>query len=96
MTKRQFEKMVNDQLSICYNVYNSSDDYAMYTNSFELKKDVWIRFSYLMGTTWRITIYFERSYKQRDIYWVNAYIDDDGSFDIDIDDMYAMYKRMGR
>ena len=101
MKKNEFEKMVNDQLLICNNVYNSDSDYEKYTKTFRLKKNTWMDFDFFYptfnGSCWCITFrYDDGSYTRRRLFTVGVDIKNDGSNNLDIDSLYDRYKKISR
>ena len=101
MKKNEFEKMVNDQLLICSSVFNSDKNYEKYTKSIQMKKNVWIEFDFMFptdnGSCWCITLlYDDGSYTNRHMFTVAVDVKNNGTNDLDMDNLYERYKKINR
>ena len=101
MRKNAFENLVNEQLDVCSSVFNSDENYEKYTKSIQMKKNVWIDFDFMYpsdkGSCWCITVLFDDgSYTNRNMFTVAVDIKNNGTTDLDIDNLYERYKKINR
>ena len=101
MIKNAFETLVNEQLDVCSSVFNNNPNYEKYTKSIQMKKNTWIEFDFMYptdnGSCWCITcLYDDGSYSSRRMFSVNVDIKNNGSNDLDIDNLYERYKKINR
>ena len=101
MRKNAFENLVNEQLDVCSMVFNSDKNYEKYTKSIQMKKNTWIEFDFMYptdnGSCWCITVLFDDgSYTNRNMFTVAVDVKNNGSNDLDMDNLYERYKNINR